>query len=104
MGFYFFYPEDHVVSEQITYFAEAEVVIGVMGAAMCNSIFSRPGTKIVYIAPEGWNEVFFWDLANQMGHSYYVYYSLTSSGDEPPEEKILELKPDDFLNFYQNLE
>lgn len=74
-----------------------------MGAWMCNTIFSAPGTKLVYIAPEGWNEVFFWNLADQFDHEYYVYYTGTNLIQESPEEEILMIDPDKFLNFYSNI-
>ena len=71
-----------------------------MGAGMCNSMFSPPGTKLNYIAPNGWEETFFWNLANQLGHEYHVYYSNMHSRNSNPEENDFNLDVDEFLDFY----
>ena len=55
-------------------FAGAETVVGVMGASMANSIFSGTGTHVVHLAPEGWLEPFYWDLAASRGHRYTAYF------------------------------
>jgi capsular polysaccharide biosynthesis protein len=51
--------------EQVRTFSQAEVVVGVMGAGMANVVFSPEGAVIVYLAPEGWKDPFFWDLAGE---------------------------------------
>lgn len=54
--------------QQVDAFAQAEIVVGAMGAAMTNCLFSPPGAQVIQLVPEGWVEPFFWDLADVRGH------------------------------------
>jgi hypothetical protein len=60
--------------EQVRTLASAQVVIGQMGAAMTNTMFCRPTTTVIHLAPTGWIEPFYWDLASVRGHHYRVIY------------------------------
>ena len=62
-------------ARQIACFAEAGIVVGPMGAAMTGTIACRPGTNVVHLAPEGWNDPFFWDLATVLGHRFAALYA-----------------------------
>ena len=73
-GFQSIDPETLTFDEQRRVFGQASVVVGCMGAAMTNTVFCRPGTRLVYLAPEGWTEPFYWDLAAVRGHVYSVVY------------------------------
>ena len=55
------------LAEQIAAFSTAEIVFGIMGAAMCNSIFSPQATKIAYLAPEYMHSTFFLDMDAALG-------------------------------------
>lgn len=66
--------EKHSFKRQAKIFSEADCVVGVMGAAMCNTIFTQCGVKILYLAPNEWMEPFYWDLASALGHEYSVIY------------------------------
>lgn len=61
-------------SEQVDAFAGAEIVVGLMGAAMTNTVFAARGTAVVYLSPEGWVEPFYWDLASVCQHRYHACY------------------------------
>jgi len=102
-GFHFYYPEDHSVEHQIRIFSEADFIIGVMGAGMCDSIFTPSGATVLYIAPEGWEETFFWNLANQLGHGYHAYYCKTNAESDIPEINTLSLDLEDFYAYYLKL-
>ena len=65
-------------------FRNAELVIGCMGASMTNSVFSKAGTGVGYLAPNGWIEPFYWDLAAVRGHRYAACYGETAAGSEVP--------------------
>lgn len=70
-------------------FSNALAVVGVMGAAMTNTLFCPPGTPVVYLAPEGWLEPFYWDLAAVIGHKYACIYGARpqragNADTEPP--------------------
>lgn len=60
--------------EQIEAFAQAEVVVGIMGASMTSTVFCPPGTPLLYLAPSGWYEPFFWDQAGVCSHAYHVLF------------------------------
>ena len=78
---------------QANMFRNAEIVIGCMGAAMTNMIFSRPGTLTGYLAPEGWVETFYWDLAAIRGHRYAVCFGSTGDQDLPPWQRNYRVNP-----------
>jgi capsular polysaccharide biosynthesis protein len=56
--------------EQIALFKGAEAATGVMGAALTNIVFCRPGTKITNLAPAKQAGSFFWLIAAQRGLDY----------------------------------
>jgi hypothetical protein len=58
---------------------------------------------MVYIAPSGWEETFFWNLANQLEHEYSVYYCETNGEHPEPEQNSLILDPTEFFDFYQKI-
>ena len=103
LGFLFYYPEEHSTENQFETFAAADLIIGVMGAGMCNSLFTPSGSTVIYIAPEGWEETFFWNLANQLEHNYHAYYSRTNMESETPEFNTLALDIEDFYTFYLDI-
>ncbi len=67
-------PERLSFPEQVEIFADASVIVGVMGAAMCNTVFSRPDASVIYLAPDNWVEPFYWDLASVLGHNYHAVH------------------------------
>jgi len=73
-GFEVIQPEGMSFVDQVQVFANASVVIGQMGAAMTNTLFCRPASMAIYLAPFGWIEPFYWDLAVARGHDYRVLY------------------------------
>ena len=81
--------------EQRQAFSAAEVVIGVMGAAMTNTIFCPQGTRVGYLAPSGWIEPFFWDLAATLKHPYAVAFGKGRDLSLPAHERDFELSPID---------
>ncbi|TGE01843.1 glycosyltransferase family 61 protein [Methylobacterium nonmethylotrophicum] len=72
--------------QQIAVFADARVVVGVMGAAMTNTMFCSPGIPVVHLAVQGWDDPFFWDLACARKQSYHVIYGKNSSKANPNRE------------------
>lgn len=67
--------------EQIEAFAQAEVVVGIMGASMTSTVFCKPGTPLLYLAPSGWQEPFFWDQAAMGGHAYHALFGTPDAAD-----------------------
>lgn len=73
-GFRVVDPEAMGFMEQVQLFAGAHTIIGQMGAAMTNTLFCPATTSVLYLAPSGWIEPFYWDLAAVRGHRYRVLY------------------------------
>ena len=60
--------------EQIEYFASAEEVVGISGAAMSNIVFCQPETKIVILSPNSMASFYFWDVAHHAKVNYSIFY------------------------------
>jgi hypothetical protein len=65
-----------------------------MGAAMTNTTFCAPNTDVIYLAPEGWMEPFYWDLANVVKQRYHVIYGINQKNHLQPHEKFFEIPLD----------
>ena len=59
-------------ASQVALFQNAQIVVGQMGAAMTSTLFCRPATSLVYLAPIGWAEPFYLDLAALGGQQYNI--------------------------------
>lgn len=94
-GFELVNPEGMSFAEQARTFGDAEAVVGLMGAAMTNTIFSPAGCKVGYLAPQGWQEPFYWDLANVMGHPYFTTFGPVASSDQPVHLTDFSIEPED---------
>jgi capsular polysaccharide biosynthesis protein len=79
-GFETFFAEDHDHDGQIRAFAEAEIVIGVKGAAFTNVMFCAPNTKVIVFTPPHWSDPFFWCIAGQLGQEYYEVVGAAAEG------------------------
>lgn len=80
-GFEDLIADDLSLREQIEAFAGADIVAGIMGASMTSTIFCPPGTPLLYLAPSGWMEPFFWDAAAACGHPYHVLFGVPDAND-----------------------
>lgn len=56
--------------EQIALFKGAERIVGIMGAAMTNIVFARPGVPVFTLAPATMADTFFWFLSVLRGLDY----------------------------------
>ncbi|WP_170318409.1 glycosyltransferase family 61 protein [Sphingomonas sp. PAMC 26621] len=79
--------------EQVRLFSGAQVVIGQMGAAMTNTMFCRPSTTVIYLAPSGWIEPFYWDLAVVRGQYYRVLYGDVADPTVPAHRSDFSIVP-----------
>lgn len=64
------YPEDLPWREQVALFRQATRVVGVQGSALTTSMFCRPGTQVLSLAPARMVDTFFWRIAGCCGLSY----------------------------------
>lgn len=94
-GYMFVDPGKMSFTDQARVFARSRAIIGVMGAAMTNTLFCPPGTKTTYLAPHGWIETFYLDLAVVRQHRYRVIYGPTSQKDRLPHLSNFAITPDD---------
>lgn len=86
-------PEGISAREQAATFACAERVVGCMGAAMVNTLFCAPGTRILYFAPETFTDPYYLDLAAARGHRYGVCYGKALDPGRPAQSDYV-LDPD----------
>lgn len=61
-------------ASQVATFSNAGIIVGTMGGGMANTLVCPAGTAVIHLAPEGWAEPFFWDLAAVMEHRYHAVY------------------------------
>lgn len=69
-GYIVVHPELYSVSEQITLFSNARLVVGTLGAALTNIVFSRRGVNLLALATERMGDDFYWDLVSLKGGLY----------------------------------
>ena len=88
-------------AEQAAVFASADAIVGCMGAAMTNCVFAPGGAATLYLAPAGWTETFYWDLAAICGHRYLACYGPLSDPARPAHLGEYSINPavlDDLLD------
>jgi hypothetical protein len=88
---------------QARLFAAADMVIGCMGAAMANAVFCQPRARIGHIAPQGWIETFYWDLASARRQSYAACYGLSTPQPGPAWQKNFRVNPADVAQMLDHL-
>ncbi|KNY23284.1 hypothetical protein AKJ13_08440 [Methylobacterium sp. ARG-1] len=64
-----------------------------MSAAMVNRLFGRPGTRILYLAPETFTDSYYLDLAAARGDRYGVCYGRALDPTRPAQSDYV-LDPD----------
>ncbi|QCK88203.1 glycosyltransferase family 61 protein [Phreatobacter aquaticus] len=77
-------PETMTLRRQWATFSRATHVVGIMGAAMSNVLFAGPDVRVLHLAPGGWYEPFYWDLASMRGLPYAALYG-TPEADHGPD-------------------
>lgn len=73
-GFNVVYPESMSVQEQIILFSRAKIIVGILGAAMTNIVFSPKNAQIIMLIPDSISGHFFWDLASLKHQVYYALF------------------------------
>ncbi|WP_232631889.1 glycosyltransferase family 61 protein [Methylobacterium sp. Leaf118] len=94
-GFEAFDPEVVSVRQQAIRFGQAEFVVGIAGAAMANTVFCAPGTPLVYLVPEGWEDPFYWEVATACGHGYGAVFGPRHASDGPEDLQDFTVAVDD---------
>ncbi|MEG3910699.1 tetratricopeptide repeat protein [Microcoleus sp. w2-18bC1] len=102
-GFKSLAPESLSVAEQVSLFAAAEVVIGVHGAALTNTVFCSPGTKVIEIFAPDYVNPCYRKLSSQVGLEYWEFIGervldLDSHNQQEGGEKIHYVFEDILVN------
>jgi Glycosyltransferase 61 len=84
-GFFVIEPEKLSFSEQVNLFSNAEVLVGVTGAAFANLIFCKPETKIIILISDYKNMIYgYWqNMACAVGNK--VIYVIGECADRPSQ-------------------
>ncbi|GAB0117439.1 glycosyltransferase family 61 protein [Acidisoma sp. 7E03] len=69
-GFTIVDPAALPLREQIALFKGADLVVGPLGAALTNTAFCRPGTRVIALTAQSFPDTFFWFLAQHCGLQY----------------------------------
>lgn len=77
-GFVYLEMEDYDLSDQINFFANADEIICLHGAALTHICFTKPGTKIIDLIHKDFYQWCYLKLAKVLG---LEYYQLRCSGD-----------------------
>ncbi len=91
------------VAEQVSLFAAAEVVIGIHGAAMTNTVFCSPGTKVIEIFAPDYVNPCYRRLSSQVGLEYWEFIGervldIDSDGQQQGGKKIHYVFEDILVN------
>jgi tetratricopeptide (TPR) repeat protein len=102
-GFKSIAPESLSVAEQVSLFAAAEVVIGAHGAALTNTVFCSPGTKVIEIFAPDYVNPCYRKLSSQVGLEYWEFIGervldLDSDSQQERGEKIHYVFEDILVN------
>lgn len=62
------------LARQAQLFSNATTIAGVAGASMVNALFAPSGARLFYLAPEGFKDPWYWDLAAACGQEYSVCF------------------------------
>ena len=77
-------PEHLSLAEQARLFHQANLVVGVKGAALTNALFCSSRTHVVALSPGDFPDSFFWDLLAQSGIAYSEIFGVLQSRGGPP--------------------
>lgn len=94
-GFAVIDPETLSPRQQAIRFAEAEWVVGIAGAGMANTVFCRPGTPVIHLVPEGWEDPFYWEIAVACGLAYHAVFGPRVASDAPDFLQDFQIDPID---------
>lgn len=73
------------IREQAALFADAEIVIGVNGAALANLVFCAPGTRVIVLHHPLYLSRYFYELCHTCGFDYYYLVGETQTPLKPDE-------------------
>ncbi|XGA79223.1 glycosyltransferase family 61 protein [Halomonas sp. CH40] len=102
-GFEVVDPGELVFSEQIKLFSASNVVVGIAGAAMTNTVFMEEKAKILHLVPSSMPNLFFYQLASICKNNYYEFRGEASSKKVSMFSKSFEINFSKFEDFFENI-
>lgn len=79
-GFDLVFPERLSLTEQAALFHDAQIVVGVKGAALSNAMFMSQGAALIVLSPADFPDPFFWDICGQLNVAYVeIFGSVTTA-------------------------
>ncbi|WP_342154287.1 glycosyltransferase family 61 protein [Methylorubrum sp. SB2] len=94
-GFTVIDPETLSPRQQAIRFADADIVVGIAGAGMANTVFCRPGTPVIHLVPEGWEDPFYWEIAVACGLTYHAVFGPRVVSEKPDFLQDFTIDPND---------
>lgn len=88
-------PEALSPRQQAIRFADARIVVGIAGAGMANTVFCAPGTPVIHLVPEGWQDPFYWEIAVACGLTYHAVFGPRVASDAPDFLQDFTIDPAD---------
>ena len=92
-GFETVAPERLSMREQAKLFAEAEVVVGVKGAALSNIMFASPACRVIILWPADFIDPFYWDIASARHAPYAELFGDLVTRDQPASRNDFTIDP-----------
>lgn len=74
-GFVVVHPQDMLVAEQIALFHDADVIVAPTGAALANTLFCKPNTKIFEIQPTNYVGIWVRGVCHLVGVTWHGYFA-----------------------------
>lgn len=81
-GFKKIAPEKMPITEQISIFSSAKIIVSAHGGGLTNLVFCNPGTKVIEFFSPNYVNVLYWILSS---HLHLDYYYLIGEGKRPAE-------------------
>jgi hypothetical protein len=80
-GFEIIHTENLSLSEQMSLFSSASVLMGIHGAGLTNCVFMQPGSSVIELRKKenGASNVGYWHLADSLDQAYYYYNGIPDS-------------------------
>ncbi|MFC6774290.1 glycosyltransferase family 61 protein [Methylobacterium gregans] len=86
------------VADQVALFAAAEAVVGIKGAGLVNTVFCPPGTPVLHLAPETFQDPYYRDIAAARGQPYHALYGAAAPGERRDHLRDFTIAPDDLAS------
>ena len=93
-GFAVVEPQDLSLADQSRVFAEAEVIVMPLGSAMANTVYCKPGTKIIEILSPRAVQACTWAVCSERSAEYYLMFAAGTNENAPVlgEDMLVDVK------------